>query len=115
MRAFRAIFAILSILCVFVARSAVFAQDWPHAKPITIVVPVPPGPSIDMIARLVAAKLQQSLGQTVIVDNRGGASGGIAAVAVKRAEPDGYTLLMQYSGYHVITPNVTKTPPQWVA
>ena len=46
----------------------------------------------------------------MIVDNSGGANGAIAAVAVKRAEPDGYTLLMQYSGYHVITPNVVKQP-----
>ncbi|MFZ3118108.1 MAG: tripartite tricarboxylate transporter substrate binding protein, partial [Variovorax sp.] len=54
-----------------------------------------------------------ALGQTVVVDNRGGGNGAIAAIAVKRAEPDGHTLLMQYSGYHVITPLVSKQTPQW--
>ena len=62
---------------------------------------------------MLAEPLGKALGQTIVVDNRGGASGGIAAVAVKRAEPDGHTLLMQYSGYHVITPAVSKQPLQW--
>eukprot|EP01038_Epipyxis_sp_PR26KG_P002715 gene2715-biopygen1996 len=52
------------------------------------------------------------LGQSVIVDNKGGGNGNIAASAVKRAEADGYTLLMQYSGYHVISPHITKQK-QW--
>ena len=84
-------------------------------KSITLIVPFAPGGTTDIAARMLAEPLGKALGQTVIVDNRGGASGGIAAVAVKRAEPDGYTLLMQYSGYHVITPNVNKQAPQWVA
>jgi len=84
-------------------------------KPITLIVPTAPGGTTDIAARMLAEPLGKALGQTVIVDNRGGASGGIAAVAVKRAEPDGYTLLMQYSGYHVITPNVNKQPAQWEA
>ena len=84
-------------------------------KPITLIVPTAPGGTTDIAARMLAEPLGKALGQTVVVDNRGGASGGIAAVAVKRAEPDGYTLLMQYSGYHVITPNVSKQTPQWRA
>lgn len=93
---------------------AAFAQagSWP-AKPITLIVPTAPGGTTDIAARMLAEPLGKALGQTVVVDNRGGASGGIAAVAVKNAAPDGYTLLMQYSGYHVITPAVAKTPPQW--
>jgi tripartite-type tricarboxylate transporter receptor subunit TctC len=51
------------------------AQTWPTAKPITIIVPVPRGPTIDMISRLLAEKLSESLGQTVIVDNRSGVNG----------------------------------------
>src|SRR3954470_7678683 len=85
------------------------------SKPVTLVVPTAPGGTTDIAARMLAEPLGKALGQTVIVDNRGGASGGIAALAVKRAEPDGYTLLMQYSGYHVITPNVIKQTPQWEA
>ena len=93
----------------------VAAQAAYPGKPITLIVPTSPGGTTDIAARMLADPLGKALGQTVIVDNRGGASGGIAAVAVKRAEPDGHTLLMQYSGYHVITPNVVKQSAQWEA
>jgi len=84
-------------------------------KPITLIVPTAPGGTTDIAARMLAEPLGKALGQTIVVDNRGGASGGIGAVAVKRAEPDGHTLLMQYSGYHVITPAVSKQPLGWEA
>jgi tripartite-type tricarboxylate transporter receptor subunit TctC len=90
------------------------AADYP-SKAITMIVPTAPGGTTDIAARMLADALGKSLGKPVIVDNRGGASGAIAAVAVKRAEPDGYTILMQYSGYHVITPSVNRQPPQWDA
>jgi tripartite-type tricarboxylate transporter receptor subunit TctC len=100
--------AIAGVLCaLWVTCSASSAaaqptsQAWPAAKPITIVVPVPPGPAVDFVARLVAEKLRQSLGQTVVVENRGGASGGIASTMVARAAPDGYTLIAATSGTHV--------------
>ena len=68
MRTFRSITAILCGLSILAARVPASAQQtWPTAKPITIVVPVPPGPTVDMIARLVASKLSEALGQTVIV------------------------------------------------
>src|ERR1700704_5180883 len=96
MRTLHAIAAIL--LCIGAAPAS--AQTWPAAKPITIVVPVPPGPTIDMIARLIAAKLQESLGQTTIVDNRSGANGMIGSTLVAHAAPDGYTLLAATPASH---------------
>lgn len=88
------------------------AAAWP-SKPITLIVGAAPGGTTDIAARMLAEPLGKALGQTVVVDNRAGASGTLAAVAVKRAEPDGHTLLMQYSGYHVITPHVSKQAAQW--
>jgi len=94
------------------AVSAAHAQGYP-TKPITLIVPTAPGGTTDIAARMLADPLGRALGQTIVVDNRGGASGGIEAVAVKRADADGHTLLMQYSGYHVITPAVSKQAPGW--
>src|SRR5690606_19911411 len=79
------------------------AQAYP-AKPVTFVVPTAAGGTTDLSARMVAQALSPVLGQSVVVDNKGGGNGAIAAAIVKRAEADGYTLLMQYSGYHVISP-----------
>jgi tripartite-type tricarboxylate transporter receptor subunit TctC len=97
----RAIVSLLGVLSMVGSVGSAFAQAWPTAKPITIVVPVPPGPAVDFIARMVAEKLRQSLGQTVVVENRGGASGTIASTMVARAAPDGYTLIAATSGTHV--------------
>ncbi|APW39018.1 ABC transporter substrate-binding protein [Rhodoferax koreense] len=83
------------------------------ARTITMVVPTAAGGTTDLSARMLALPLGPALGQSVIVDNRGGGNGNIAASYVKRAEADGYTILMQYSGYHVITPLVSKTAQQW--
>ena len=80
--------------------------------PITFVVPASAGGTTDLAGRMAAQALGPVIGQTVVVDNKGGGNGAIAAAFVKRAEPDGYTLLMQYSGYHVITPHITKAQ-QW--
>jgi tripartite-type tricarboxylate transporter receptor subunit TctC len=79
------------------------AEAWP-SKPITFIVPTAPAGSTDIMARMVADPLQRALGQSIVVDNRPGASGNIGTEAVARAAPDGYTLLMQYSGYHVGNP-----------
>jgi tripartite-type tricarboxylate transporter receptor subunit TctC len=76
--------------------------------PITLIVSAAPGGTTDIAARLISVPLGKALGQTVVVENRPGASGGVAAQAVARAKPDGYTLLLQYSGYQVITPSVMK-------
>ena len=68
------------------------AQDYP-ARPITMIVPFPPGGGNDTLARIVAAKISAALGQQVVVDNRGGANGVIAMRAAARAAPDGYTIV----------------------
>jgi len=108
---FCAITALLNVLCIFAAHLPASAQNWPTAKPITIVVPVPPGPTVDMIARLVAPKLSEALGQTVVVDNRGGANGTIGSNVVAQAAPDGYTLLAATPASHVTSVHLMKNLP----
>lgn len=77
---------------------AVQAQAaWPAARPITMVVPFPPGGPTDLVARVLAQKLSEQLGQQVIVENRAGANGNIGAAAVAKAAPDGYTVLYNTS------------------
>ena len=83
--------------------AAVLAQAYPN-KPVTIVVPFPPGGSTDQMARAIAPKLQSQWGQGVLVDNKAGATGTIGATYVKRAAPDGYTLLVTSLGPLVIVP-----------
>ncbi len=71
-----------------------FAQDWPKQRTIHIVVGFAPGSTTDLVARLVAPKLSEAIGQAVVVENKPGAGGNVAAQQVKRAAPDGYTLLV---------------------
>jgi tripartite-type tricarboxylate transporter receptor subunit TctC len=111
MRTFRAIAAVLCGLSAFAAPVPAWTQAWPAAKPITIIVPVPPGPSIDMIARMVAPKIGEALGQTVIVDNRSGANGTIGSNVVAQAPPDGYTLLAATPASHVTAVHLMKNLP----
>jgi tripartite-type tricarboxylate transporter receptor subunit TctC len=81
------------------------AQDYPN-RPITLVVPFPPGGSTTIVARTISDKLAELLGQQIIIDNRGGAGGTIGTRAVAKADPDGYTLLLGYSGTLAIGPNL---------
>ncbi|VFR16833.1 Tricarboxylate transport protein TctC [plant metagenome] len=109
MQAHRSIFrkALFTLTLAGVGIGAAQAQDNFPSKPISLIVSAAPGGTTDIAARLIAQPLGQALGQTVVVDNKPGASGGIAAQAVARANPDGYTLLLQYSGFQAITPHVT--------
>jgi tripartite-type tricarboxylate transporter receptor subunit TctC len=83
---------------------------WPD-KPVTIVVPFPPGGSTDTLARVLTGPLQTAFGQSFVVDNRAGATGTIGAGQVKRAAPDGYTLLVSSLGPFVIAPHLIKSMP----
>ncbi|HEY4067551.1 MAG TPA: tripartite tricarboxylate transporter substrate binding protein [Burkholderiaceae bacterium] len=106
MRARIAIALTLSAAAVLGAPHAAHAQGFPN-RPITIVVPYPPGGTTDALARLLQEPLQKQLGQPVIIDNRPGASAVLGTKMVARAAPDGYTLLFPNNGL-VISPQVSK-------
>ncbi|MCI5067706.1 tripartite tricarboxylate transporter substrate binding protein [Acidovorax sp.] len=86
------------------------STTWPD-KPVTIVVPFPAGGSTDMVARAMAQQMGDKLGQNFVVDNRPGATGTLGAGAVKRAAPDGYTLLVSSLGAFVVAPHLLKSVP----
>ena len=84
--------------------SPVFAADYPD-RPVRVVVPYPPGGGTDVVARIVQGRMQQLLGQTLVIDNRGGGGGSIGSEAVAKSQPDGYTLLFTLSS-HTINPAI---------
>ena len=90
------------------AATGLHAQPWP-AKPVTLLVPFPPGGSSDMIARTLAPKLQEKLGGSFIVDNKAGAGGTIGALAATKAPADGYTIFVTSLGPLVIGPHLMKS------
>ena len=87
--------------------STAHAQD---TRPIRMLVGFPPGGSTDIVARIMSDKLREALGRPVIVDNRPGAGGQVAAVALKNATPDGTTVMMTIDHTHVIIPLTFKEP-----
>ena len=90
------------------ATGRIFAQGKYPERPVTIIVPTSPGGTTDFTARLISEPLSRGLGQPVVIDNRPGGSGNIGNQMVARAKPDGYTLLMAYSGYQVANPHLFK-------
>jgi len=101
---------IASLALTVAASATAFAQAWP-AKPVTLLVPFPPGGSTDMIARTLGTKLQEKLGQSFIVENKAGAGGTVGAGQAKRAAPDGYTIFVSSLGPFVIGPHLIKNVP----
>ncbi len=103
----------LIVLAVSFAPAVVTAADFP-SRVVRLIVPFAPGASTDLVARLIGQKLSIEWGQAVIVENRGGAGGGIGADAVAKAEPDGYTLLLTNQGPHILNALLRKDAPYTV-
>jgi tripartite-type tricarboxylate transporter receptor subunit TctC len=102
----------LGLTCVAVctvATQAIAQAPYPN-KPITLVVTYPPGGGADAMARLIAPKMGEALGQTMVVENKPGAGGQIGAAAVAKAAPDGYTLMLDASSFAVNPSLYTKLP-----
>src|SRR6266540_4379800 len=97
--------ALLAAALIAGAATNAAAQSYP-IRPITLVVPFPPGGGNDALARAVAERMSKTLGQHVVVDNRGGAGGTVATRAVARTAPDGYTILLAYTGTLAINPSL---------
>ena len=104
-----ALCAIIALTCMAAAPSAL-AQAWPDKQPIKLVAVFPPGGSVDQVSRLLAPVLMQQLGQTVIVENKGGASGAIGAAAVAAAPADGYTFAAVFDT-HGVNPSLMPNLP----
>ena len=100
----RVVVAAACAAAVFHATAAI-AQAWP-AKPVRLMVPFPPGGSTDIVARIVGQKLGERLGQSMVIENRGGAGGTLGTAQVAKAAPDGYTLTVASTSTHVVAPSV---------
>ncbi len=94
---------------IFAMGAAAHAQSWP-SQPIRIIVPFPPGGTTDQVARLLHPHLQQALGVSVVVDNRGGASGAIGSGIAAKSPPDGYTFLLVFDT-HGVNPSLIPNMP----
>jgi tripartite-type tricarboxylate transporter receptor subunit TctC len=93
-------------LAALLAASIAWGSDWP-TKPVRFIVPYPPGGGTDVIARILQSRLSESLGQSVVIENRGGAGGVLGTEAAAKASPDGYTFLFTLSS-HTINPLLYK-------
>ena len=96
----RAARIVLACVLICIATFAYAQQDYP-VKPITLLIPFPPGTGNDVVGRTVGNKLSEYLGQRVVADNRAGASGNIAIEAARRAAPDGYTLVVASTSFSI--------------
>jgi tripartite-type tricarboxylate transporter receptor subunit TctC len=110
-RPFKAHFAaLLAMVCLFGSGNSAFAQPYPN-KPLRFVVPMAAGGSVDIVSRSVAQVLSQKLGQSIVVDNKPGAGGSLAAAYVSSAAPDGYTVFVADTGQLSINPSLYKKLP----
>ena len=101
---------VLAVLLAAVAFAAGAQQGFP-SRPVRLIVPYPPGGNVDITARIVGPTLGEQLGQSIVVDNRGGGGGNVGAHLVAKAPPDGYTLLMGSSGPLSINPVIVSNLP----
>ena len=101
-------FALATVLAIL-ATSSAFAQTYPN-RPIRVLVPFAAGGAVDTLARLIALKLSETLGQSVIIENRAGAGGNLASDVLAKSAPDGYTVLQTVNGI-AISPSLYKTLP----
>ena len=102
--------ALAAVVALGLASGSAHAQSYP-SKPIRLIVPFAAGGAADMVARLVGQAVGERVGQSVIVENRPGATGTIGSLAVARAAPDGYTILMTVISSHAVQPVLKKEPP----
>ena len=102
--------AAMALACTTAGAALAQAERWP-ARPVTLVVPFPPGGGTDTGARILAEQLGRRWGSTVVVDNKGGAAGQIGADFVAKSRPDGYTLMMGNVGTQAINPSLYKKLP----
>ncbi|QTN22106.1 tripartite tricarboxylate transporter substrate binding protein [Rhizobacter sp. AJA081-3] len=102
--------ATAAVLAAIVVPASAQAQAWPARQPIKLVAVFPPGGSVDQVARILAPVLQQRLGQSVVVDNKGGASGSIGTAAVANAPADGYTFAVVFDT-HGVNPSLIASLP----
>lgn len=100
----------LVVAAVLVAAPVAIAQTYP-AKPVKLVVPFPPGGSLDLTGRLLAQKLTEAWGQPVVVENKPGAGGNIGADLVAKSPPDGYTILLGALSTHAVNPSLYAKMP----
>src|SRR4029077_13525367 len=87
-----------------------FSQGYP-SKPVRVIVTFPPGSTPDIVARTLASRLQEAMGQPFVVENRSGAGGNVGADAVAKAAPDGYTLLVSTNGVFAINKALYRAMP----
>src|SRR5215831_10114440 len=100
-------FAVIAALAVSAAFHPAQAQDYPN-RPITLIIPFAPGGSTSIVGRGLAEKMSELLGEKIVVDNRPGAGGTVGTKAVAKSDPDGYTLLLGYTGTLAIGPSLYK-------
>jgi len=97
------------LLAAIVTGPALAAESYPE-KPIRMIVPFPPGGGTDALSRILAPKLNEALGQQILIDNRGGAQGGLGTALGAKAAPDGYTVVFGHSGALTINPHMYSNP-----
>jgi len=101
----RFLLAIAAALALAGVPPQAFAQTYPN-RPITLIVPFPPGGSTTVVARIIGEKMSETIGQPVVIDNRGGAGGTVGTRSAAKSAPDGYTILLSYTATMAIGPNL---------